>query len=194
MNISRRVMLYVITGFCIITAPYAASAQEGEALSADEVLLNNINSSPPVETSKNTLVKAVDKELEEALLAAKAENEDEELLAKKVKLAKEMHKIRTAREQVNAAVLSASLGLPAQDRAGFVSAMESMLNYNAIERISMDAMVETFTFKELDAMVEYYSKPEATISSKKIPSWASVVQPEIARMIDRALMRLRTGQ
>lgn len=115
-------------------------------------------------------------------------------MAKKVALAKKMHQIRSTRDQVDAAVRSAASRLQQHERQTFIVAMQSRLNYNAIERISIDAMVETYTLKELDAMVEYFSKPEAVSASSKVQSWAKQVQPHIISMIDRALMSLKTGQ
>ena len=114
-------------------------------------------------------------------------------MARRVALAKEMHKIRPTREQVDGAIRQASLSVPENERAAFIAAMTSVLNYRAIERISVDAMAEVFTVKELESMVEYYSKPEAKSASKKIKDWAKIVQPEINRIIDKAMMRVRTG-
>ncbi len=133
-------------------------------------------------------------ELEKGLAAAKAELEDKDILKQKIELAREMHKIRPTREQVDSAVIKASLSLPKYERKNFIDSMAMMLNYNAIERISVDAMIETYTLKELSSMVEYYSKPEARSASKKVMSWAMIVQPEIITMIDKALMRIKTGQ
>ncbi len=181
------------------------SVKEGEAVAVDSLMIRKATHQAPSqqftktnnikESSKNlSSSKGSKEELEKALAEAKAENEDEEILAKKIKLAKEMHNIRPTREQVDSAVRRAALKLPEHERASFMTAMRSMLNYNAIERISIDAMIETYSYKELKSMVEYFSKPEAKSASRKIAPWARKVQPEIVRMIDRAMMRIRTGQ
>ncbi|MFP4097545.1 MAG: hypothetical protein ACLFU1_02025 [Alphaproteobacteria bacterium] len=190
-----------------------ARAQEGEALSADAVLMPKMmsedNKTPNMlsevgkneaatesraSSSLNSAMESARKELEEGLDEAKSENEDEAVLAQKVELAKAMHDIRPTHEQVDSAVYRSAMNLPPNERNKFVASMQSMLNYNAIERISVDAMVDIYTKKELEAMVGYFSKPEATSASRKLPVWAREVQPEIVRMIDRALMRIRTGQ
>lgn len=131
---------------------------------------------------------------EGSLEEATAENADEVVVAQKIELAKKMHAIRPTQEQVDSAVNRAAMSLPESDRGKFTTAMRSMLNYNAIERISIDAMVEIYSLKELESMVEYFSKPEAISASKKVSDWAQKVQPEIIHMIDRAMMRIRTGQ
>ncbi len=207
MNISGQLRRWVAGGICICVLGMFSSpgySQDGEALDADSLLMNKKTNTQPdtqppvqkVETAdKNQdVLKEAEKEMEKALADAKAENENKEVLAEKIKLAKEMHNIRPTRVQVDSAIRQAAMNFPEEERVKFISAMGSMLNYNAIERISIDAMVETYSHKELESMVEYFSKPEAKTASKKIAPWAMKVQPEIVHMIDRAMMRLRTGQ
>lgn len=166
----------------------SVSAQEAESL--DDFLKNQKREAPEVQVPAAPALS----EIEKSLVAAKAELEDRDILAKKLRLAKKMHQIRPTREQVDSAVNRAALSLPQNEQQGFLNAMRSILNYNAIERISIDAMVETYTLVELKSMVDYFSKPEAMSASRKINSWALQVQPEIARMIDKAMIRLKTGQ
>lgn len=133
-------------------------------------------------------------EIEKSIEDAKKENENAGTLQKKLDLARKMHEIRPTRDQVDSAVNMASQSLPQNERQPFITGMKRILNYNAIERISIDAMVSTYTLVELEAMVEYFSRPEARSASRKINNWAQQVQPEIVRMIDKAIARLRTGQ
>ncbi len=172
------------------SAPFA----QGNAVDADEFLGGSGGNSAAVQSPVKTPENKELSDIEKSIAAAKAELEDEGILKKKIALAQEMHKIRPTREQVDSAVLKASLSLPKYKRKGFIDSMSMMLNYNAIERISVDAMISTYTLLELESMVEYYSKPEARSASKKVISWAKIVQPEIITMIDKALMRIKTGQ
>ena len=71
--------------------------------------------------------------------------------------------------------------------------MRGVLNYQAIEKISIDAMAETYTLPELQAMVDYYSKPEAISAAAKDQAYGQKVYPEIMRMLDAAMMKVRTG-
>lgn len=182
---------------CGVTSfmPVGVFAQNG-AVDADDFLKRQVGSGSGAQTSSGAVVETV-KELtvvEKGIAEAKAELKDKEILAKKIALAKKMHTIRSTREQVDSAVRRASFSLAANERDGFINAMRSMLNYNAIERISIDAMIEIYTLKELEVMVDYYSKPEAKSASDKVLSWAQIIQPEIVHMIDKAMMRIRTGQ
>lgn len=118
---------------------------------------------------------------------------DDASLQKRIELAKKMHEIRPTRDQVNAAIDQAAMTQPEQEREAFKSAMREVLNYRAIEKISIDAMADTFTAEELQAMVDYYSKPEAKSAGDKEGAYRAKVYPEIIRMLDAAMMRVRTG-
>lgn len=125
--------------------------------------------------------------------AAAAPSEVATDFARRVELATEMHKLRPTAEQVDAAVESVSRQLPPEQASNFKVNAGNMLNYRAIEKISINAMAETFTTEELEAMVDYYSKPEAKSIAGKYETYQQKVGPEIVKMIDRAIMRMRTG-
>jgi len=166
-----------------------AQEESGEAQSADDFLTDhNVVAKPeaeakPVKTEQAKPVKDV----------KIPEEQTPEIIEKKVALARKMHEINPTRDQVDSAITRAAQALPEKDRSAFILAMQQVLNYNAIERISIDAMVDVYSLKELESMVEYYSKPEAQSASKKLVVWAQQVQPEITRMMDKAIMKVRTG-
>ena len=124
--------------------------------------------------------------------AAPADTSD---LARRVELSKQWHKLMPVpvREQVNAAIDQSAQSQPENTREIFKANMKNALNYDALEKISIDAMAETYSATELEAMVEYYSKPEAKSAQAKYDAYANKVFPEIRRMLDQALMRARTG-
>ncbi len=191
MKSSKRFVVLAAVAIGGILASPQGFAQNNEAVNADDIL--SPKTAPSKNANRDVLLDAKNN-LEKGLVEAKKENEDKDILAKKIELAKKMHHIRPTRVQVDAAVKRAAQNLPSFERQNFIVAMQSMLNYNAIERISIDAMVETYTLAELKAMVDYFSRPEAVSASAKMESWAKAVQPEIIRMIDRAMMRIKTGQ
>ena len=114
-------------------------------------------------------------------------------LQRRLELAEQMHEFRPAREQVDHAIDSVAARLPASDQESFKSTMGNILNYKAIERVSIDAMAETFTEAELEAMVAYYKQPEARSVSDKYDEYYARVGPEIVKMIDAAMMRMKLG-
>lgn len=112
----------------------------------------------------------------------------------RMELAKKMHELRPVRAQVEEAINQYANTRPQNERESFKSAMRNVFNIKALEKISLDAYVDTFTVEELRAMVEYYSKPEAKSASLKFNNYAAILYPEIMRMLDRAAIRLRTGE
>lgn len=109
-------------------------------------------------------------------------------------LAKQMHEFRSSADQVDSAIEAVSLRLPESERDDFLKAMKEALNYKAVERVSVDAMAEIFTIQELEAMVGYYSQPEARSASDKYEEYYARLGPEIIKMIDAAMMRVRLGE
>ncbi len=183
---------FLLLAACGIFTPLMVEAEEpvvatektdAEAQNADDFLREQGASaeSPKVEATK-----------EETPVAAKPQ-ESPDMIAKKAELATKMHQIRPTRVQVDSAIEQAAMNMPEAERQPFIAAMKSVLNYNAIEKISVDAMVDTFTLPELEAMVAYHSTPEAQSVSQKMSTWAMKVQPEVVRMIDTAIMRVKTG-
>ncbi|MCD8563161.1 MAG: hypothetical protein LRY54_03795 [Alphaproteobacteria bacterium] len=114
--------------------------------------------------------------------------------AHKWELAKQMQELRPVRGQVEHAIDIAAQRLPEEQRSAFEAAMMRQMDFQAIDKIATDFMAETFTEAELAAMVEYYSKPEAKSAADKLPQYQEKVGPEIIRMIDKAMMKLKTGQ
>jgi hypothetical protein len=114
--------------------------------------------------------------------------------AHKVELAEKMHQLRPTKTQVEQAIAVVAQRVPEDKRAAFETAMTNAIDFNAVEKISVDAMVDTFTEAELASMVEYYSRPEAKSAADKLPQYQEKVGPEIIRMIDKAMMKVKTGQ
>ncbi len=114
-------------------------------------------------------------------------------LEERIALAKKMHEINPTRNQVNGAIDDIARSQPASEREAFKTTMRGALNYQAIEKISIDAMAETYTKAELQAMVDYFGKPEAQSAAAKDWIYNKKVYPEVARMLDQSMMRLRTG-
>jgi hypothetical protein len=115
-------------------------------------------------------------------------------LDKRLELAQKMHDIRPTKDQVETAIDEVAATQPPSERESFKTAMRGALNYKAIEKISIDAMAEIYSEKELQSMLDYYSKPEAMSAIDKERDYAEKVYPEITKMLDQALMRVKTGE
>ncbi|MFP4313240.1 MAG: hypothetical protein ACLFR0_02830 [Alphaproteobacteria bacterium] len=134
---------------------------------------------------------AQDSAAEESQSEKTLNNDDD--FKKRLELARELHTIKPVKEQVDNAVESVAQRLPQAQREDFKMNMRNVLNYNSIRNISVNAMAETFTLEELEAMLEYNRKPEAQSANEKFPEYQEKVSPEIIRMIDKAIIKVRTG-
>ncbi|GJL84447.1 MAG: hypothetical protein DHS20C02_02220 [Micavibrio sp.] len=122
-----------------------------------------------------------------------AQEADDASFDSRLELAEKMQALNPARAQVSKAIEKYVASLPAKERDVYRAALGNIINYKALEKISVDAYAETFTEAELAAMVEYYSKPEAVSARDKHSEWGKKVYPEIIRMLDKAMMRVKTG-
>jgi hypothetical protein len=159
-------LLFVLFSFVILAAGHPAFAQDAAVPASAPVTTGAPLGSPPM---------------------------DEASVARRAELAKKIHDLRPTRDQVHAAIDQAAATQPPEEQESFRMAMRNVLNYQAIEKISIDAMVEIYTEPELQAMYDFYSKPEAKNASAKEDQYAGKVYPEIMRMLDEAMMRVRTG-
>lgn len=112
---------------------------------------------------------------------------------RRVELAKEMHEIWPVRLKVEKALDRAAHRVPLQKRAAFKSAMRHAIKYELLEEDSINAMVKTFTVEELEAMVAFYGSPNGRSISAKIESYQNEISPSFTRMMDKALMDVKTG-
>ncbi len=112
-------------------------------------------------------------------------------------LSKQMLQINPVSQQIERAVnvyvdrtMSANTS---KERDILRRAILNLINDKALEKIAVDAYAETFSADELAAMVEYFSKPEAQSASAKQPLLNDKIGPEIIRMLDQALVKVRTA-
>lgn len=112
----------------------------------------------------------------------------------RLEIARKIQGVRPVRDQVDNAVEQyLQSRVPPQQRESYRRALQNAVSYKALEKISVDAYAETFTEKELSSMLEYYQKPESISAARKVPQYSNIILPEIVRMLDRAMMRVRTG-
>ena len=120
----------------------------------------------------------------------------EDDFAERLVFAKKMLEIRPADAQLSRAldmyIEQYMFNDTPEDRIRFRDALLKTINAKALEKFAVDAYAETFTLLELRSMVEYYSKPEAQSAGLKMNALNSKISPEIVRMLDQALMRVKT--
>ncbi len=112
----------------------------------------------------------------------------------RLKLSKEIHDLKPVKPRIDKTIDSISKKLKESDQRSFAATVKRILNYKIIETSSINAMAEIYTAAELAAMLEYYKKPEAISAAEKQEEYQEKVSPEITKMLDKALMEMRTGR
>jgi hypothetical protein len=113
--------------------------------------------------------------------------------ATRLDLAREYHEYRPVKPQIDRAIENVAGNLPENTREEFTLAMQRMLNYPAIESLSVEIMADIYTTEELEAMVAYYKQPIAQAAADKAVEYQKRLGPEIVKILDRAMMEIRTG-
>lgn len=112
----------------------------------------------------------------------------------RLELAQKMHDIKPARLQLEAAIDGvARQRVPEDKRAAFKKVMLDMMDVEKLEGLSIKAMAEIFTVAELERMIDYFGSAEAQSIADKLPVYQAIITPELTKMVDAALLELRTG-
>lgn len=119
--------------------------------------------------------------------------EDAGDMGARLNLAKIMHELKPASQQIDIAIDMVSRRMPAERRESFVNRMHDIFDYKKLEDLSVKAMAEVFTEVELQKMVDYYGSKEAMSIDNKMPVYQSVMKPQITKMLDEAMLEVRTG-
>ena len=114
-------------------------------------------------------------------------------LDRRIELARKIHDLQPVKAQVDSAIRAYVAVFPPSQHEKIEASLSSILNHEAIETVSLDAYVDTFTVEELEVMYNYYALPQYESISEKSEAYNSVVYSEIVRLLDRAMMRVRTG-
>lgn len=119
--------------------------------------------------------------------------QDPGTMEKRLELAEKMHEIRPARGQVEAAVEQLANGLPEDRQQMFRTRIMQVFDIQALEQSSVEAMAEVFTTAELEKMIDYFGSEEGRRISEKMVIYQELVRPDLVRLLDEALITIRTG-
>lgn len=126
------------------------------------------------------------------LVSMPAFAQDGDLSARR-ELSAKMHEIWPVRTRVEEALDSVAENMPEGDRASFKAQMRKAVDYKQLETESVDAMAAIYTEAELKAMIGFYSSPEGRAISAKTDDYMKALQPVMVKMLDNALLTMRTG-
>lgn len=98
------------------------------------------------------------------------------------------------REVVEIAINQIISTAPAAEQQELRSKMTSAYDFDGFRQTVIKSMAETFSEAELQAMVDYNSRPEAKSIARKMSAYQSKIQPDMTKKLDVALMVARTGR
>ncbi len=113
--------------------------------------------------------------------------------AQRLEMAKKLSMVNPVSRQIESSIKRVGESWGLSEKEKFQREMMAKIDMASVEKASVEALADTFTAAELQVMIDYYSKPETAQIIEKMPVYQGLVQPGIAREIDRALMALRTG-
>ena len=111
----------------------------------------------------------------------------------RLELAAKMHEIWPVRVRVEEALDMASESFDQFERPAFKAKMRQAIKFEQLEEESIEIMAKLYTVKELEAMIAFYGSPEGRAISAKSGDYSAALEPVITRMLDAALMDVRTG-
>ncbi len=114
---------------------------------------------------------------------------------KKDELVRKLHKYLPSAQLIDNAIdiLSPKYAKSEKEKERFQKSMRMLVDYADLEKKSRNYMKETFTVKELEALVEFYSNPNGKSAVEKMKQYQKKIGPEIVKTIDKTLLEYRTG-
>jgi len=80
--------------------------------------------------------------------------------------------------------------VPAEKQTGFDAFIRKTLRPDFIERVSIQAMVKTFTALEINAMTSFYDSPEGRSVQAKMGTYLAEIMPLLQQEMMRALQEM----
>ncbi len=113
--------------------------------------------------------------------------------AERLKLAEQMHEIWPVRTRIEAAIASVAEQLPVDKQAQAKAKMRQSIQFDQVQEESIKAMADTFTAEELKAMIAFYGSETGRSISAKTSDYELALRPVMTKMMDKAMLDLKTG-
>lgn len=106
----------------------------------------------------------------------------------RIALATKIHEKVNVREKLFKAMEVVTQFMTPSEKADFWSKMNTAITEEQINKISIDAMADTYTEDELRAMLTFYSSPAGQTAEAKRTDYEKKVTPEFTKLIDKAVV------
>jgi len=112
----------------------------------------------------------------------------------RLKHARKMHEIWPIRLKVEQAIELVSRRVAERNRSAFKAEMRKVIEFDALEKVSVDAMAEIYTADELKAMVAFYGSKEGRSITHKNADYEDALKPALTKMLDKGLLDTKLGR
>lgn len=109
-------------------------------------------------------------------------------MAERVRLSKDLHDIRNIRERINYTVSGIAEVMPPEDRADFEEYVRGHVNFDALEKKSIQYAAEVYTVPELKAMIAYFGSADGQSAEAKSEEFGKMISKDISKEIDAAIL------
>ncbi len=113
--------------------------------------------------------------------------------AKRLELARELHDVRRIKDRVLSDFDRIAAGLPESDQEDFKVYMEQSVDFDALEKKSIEIAAEVYTADELKAMVDYYSSNAGRSAEAKGEEYSKRFGDILQQKVDAAIMASKYG-
>lgn len=107
--------------------------------------------------------------------------------AERIRLSKDLHDIRHIRDRINDTIAEAAQSIPPADREDFQKYVQLHVDYDALEKKSIDVAADVYTVPELKAMIAYFGSDAGKAAEAKSADYAGKIGPDILKQIDAAI-------
>ena len=125
--------------------------------------------------------------------AAESLPAQEAVSSKQLELAKKMHVIWPIRSRIETAIDMVAQKAPPAKQAEMKARMRKAIQFDQVQEESIKAMAQSFTEEELQAMIDFYGSDIGRSVSAKTQDYQALMQPVIVKMLDKAMLDLKTG-
>jgi hypothetical protein len=114
--------------------------------------------------------------------------------AKRLELSGRMHEIWPMRTRMETVIDNVAGNFEQEQQNKIKASLRKSMDYKQLEEESTKAMAEIFTVQELQAMIDFYGSESGRAISAKTADYEIALRPIMMKIMDKAMLDLRTGQ
>lgn len=112
---------------------------------------------------------------------------------RRYQLALKIQSLQPISDVAENAVNGMAVRYPEDQRTNFKMKMMRMIDFTSLEKDAARSMADTFTLPELQVLYAYRSSKEGKSIREKTPIYQTLVEKDLFKYLDKALMEIRTG-